>query len=282
MESRNSASAAASDRLASPISARARSRSSARFSGPEAVTTFRRSAASSDAERRSAGILSPDPIGIEEAVALPDQAVEVGEREHRFRPVGPVVRDHREPEPELGESHGGGVPVHAEEIPLEDAAFRRCSRAVARGHRGKLVQRAEQERTRAHRRVEDPEPAYGPPGRLIAVGQTPLRLRLRTRQPSGDQCRERLAQQLANQGRRGVIGAGRPALVGRHHPFEDPAEHVRGDATALTLRDGEVEALEEPVEGVAPQEVRDVAPQPSLEWVGLEEAAVEKRNRAEA
>jgi hypothetical protein len=93
-----------------------------------------------------------------------------------FRPLGTVVRDHREPEPELGEADRGAVPVNAEEIPLEDAPPRRGCRAVAGVKRGESVERAEKEGAGPHGRVEDSEPADGPPGRILSIGETPLRL----------------------------------------------------------------------------------------------------------
>ena len=43
----------------------------------------------------------------------------------------------------------------------------------------------------------------------------------------------------------------------------------------------EVEPLEQPVERIAPERVGNVAPEHALERVRLEQAAVEKRNRAE-
>ena len=86
---------------------------------------------------------------------------------------------------------------------------------------------------------------------------------------------------MANQGRRGVVRARGAALLRRHDAFEDSAEHVGSDTAPLTLGDGEMKALEETVEGVAPQGVLDVAPNPALEWMRLEQAAVEEGNRAE-
>jgi hypothetical protein len=101
---------------------------------------------------------------IEEAVALADQAVEVGKRMDLLRPLGAVVRDHREPEPELGEAHRGAVPVDAEEIPLQDAPPRRGCRTVGGVKRGESLERAEKEGAGPHGGVEDSEPADGPPG----------------------------------------------------------------------------------------------------------------------
>jgi hypothetical protein len=49
--------------------------------------------------------------------------------------------------------------------------------------------------------------------------------------------------------------------LGRHHPFKDPAQHVRGDAALIPLDDSEVKPLEEPVECVAPELVTEVGPE---------------------
>ena len=62
-----------------------------------------------------------DSYWIEEAVALTDQAIEVGEGIHQLGPIGRVVGDDRKPESQLGEPHRGGALVYTEEIVLENA-----------------------------------------------------------------------------------------------------------------------------------------------------------------
>jgi len=47
------------------------------------------------------------------------------------------------------------------------------------------------------------------------------------------------------------------------------------------LRDDEVEALEEPVECLAPDGIRDVSPERALQRMRLEQAAVEEGDPAE-
>ena len=66
------------------------------------------------------------------------------------------------------------------------------------------------------------------------------------------------------------------SLEGIHHAFEHAPQHVGGDAAALVRLEREVEALEEPVERVSPQIVRNVAVEATLERVWLEQASVQE------
>src|SRR6185295_2886420 len=62
---------------------------------------------------------------IEQAVALADETIEVGQRLDPRRPCLAIIGDDRQPEPELREPDRGGAPVDAEQAALQNAAAAR-------------------------------------------------------------------------------------------------------------------------------------------------------------
>ena len=219
--------------------------------------------------------------GVEQRIALADEAVEIGQGVDRGRVFGWIACDDREPQPKLGEPNGRGIAIHTEEIALQDTAADHRAACSARDDR-KPLQRAQQERPGARGRVQQRDPAEKPANFRGALGEPLPGLRLGAAQPAGHEGDEGRVEHRSNQIRRGVVGARRAAVIPGHHPFEDPAEHVRGDGVSIAFGDGEMKPLEQVVERVAPEVVADVGPIPALQGVGLEQAAVEERHRAEA
>ena len=123
--------------------------------------------------------------GVEEAVALSDEAVEVGERLHPLRTIAPIVCDDREPEPKLGQPHRGAVPVHPEEIAMEHLAAECGSMTAVRMGRCESLERAEQERPRADGRIEHSERPDRSPRGALALREPSLGLGLRAAESVG-------------------------------------------------------------------------------------------------
>ena len=218
---------------------------------------------------------------IKETVALPDEAVEVRQRQDILGPLGPILRDHREPESELREPHCGPVAVHAEETSPEDAASRFDQGTPGAAGSREPVQDAQQERTGADGGVEHANRAQQAENRPVSVGEALLRFRVAAALSPCHEGREGLGQQALHQRGRRVIGARCAPLIRRHHALEHAPQHVRGDATPIALLDGEVEPLEQPVERVSPERIGNVAAEAPLEGVRLEQPAIEEGNRAE-
>ena len=59
---------------------------------------------------------------IEQRVSLADEAVEIREWLDRGRILRRVARDHREPEPKLGEPYRRGIAIHPEQVALQNPA----------------------------------------------------------------------------------------------------------------------------------------------------------------
>src|SRR5688572_9785692 len=65
--------------------------------------------------------------------------------------------------------------------------------------------------------------------------------------------------------------------LGSHDSFEQPTQHVRSYAPlSVSLGDGEVKPLEQPIERLAPEIVGNVAGEPTLQGMRLEQPTVEK------
>ncbi len=218
---------------------------------------------------------------IEEAVALANEAVEVRQRQDVLGPLGPILRDHREPESQLGEPHRGPVAVYAEEVAPEDAAPRLDQGTPGAAGSREPVQNPQQERTGADGGIEHANRAQQAENRPVSVGQASLRFRVAAALSSCNQGREAFGQQALHQRGRGVVGARCAPLIRRHHALEHAPQHVRGDAAPIGLIDGEVEPLEQPVERVSPERIGNVAAEAPLERVRFEQPAVEEGNRAE-
>jgi hypothetical protein len=73
---------------------------------------------------------SPEPVvdRIEEAVALPDQAVQIGERADLPGVLGRIIGDDGQPQTQFSEAYRCGREVDAKEIPLKHGSLpvRRC------------------------------------------------------------------------------------------------------------------------------------------------------------
>src|SRR5882762_5140120 len=92
---------------------------------------------------------------IEERVTLKDMAVEVGQRRNPGHVGTIVLGDEREPQSQLGEAHGCGCQIYAEQRARQHIALDGQSRPVA-GRAPKachLIECSEQERTRSCGRV---------------------------------------------------------------------------------------------------------------------------------
>ena len=136
-------------------SASRNARASSRLSGPVAITSRRRSAETASASAGSAARSRAPLDRLEQTVALAYQAVEVRQRLHPVGALLAIVGDDGEPEPELGEPHCRGAPVHAEQVALEDAAAVGGRRPARRPReRGQPVERTQQEGAGSGRRVQ--------------------------------------------------------------------------------------------------------------------------------
>jgi len=227
---------------------------------------------------------------IDERVPLAHVPVQVRQRRDPGQlPVvglGAHVGDQGEPEPQLGEPHRGEAQIHSEQRMRHHVAPHRAGRRFARRapQPGQLLERAEQECARAHRRIEHGEASQvGRPLRRLAAMDPTLRGGRGEAEPVHEHGLEPGTHDLPHQrGRRVIAAAGTP-LGGIHHSFEHPAQHVGRDRVAVFgLARREVKPLEQVVERVAPVAVAPargaVAP---LQGRGLEQAAVQKRQAAE-
>ena len=210
---------------------------------------------------------SRDVEGREQAVALAQVPVEVGQRRHVL-PVRVVADDEGEPEPQLGEPDGHGIQVHAEQVVAHDRATPQGSvlfRPALAAQPLELGERLQQKRAGADGGIEDADRAQ--------------RLRRRAVERDAQRRAHRLMQQLA----RREVGARAPAATGRHEALEHPAEHLGIHGVGVVaLAYGEVEPLEQVVEQLAPHLVGQVrAGKAALDRVALEQPAVQERHAAE-
>ena len=60
---------------------------------------------------------------VEETVALPDETIEIRQRAYLIGTSRPIIGDGGQPEPELGETHRGGILIYPEEILLQDPSL---------------------------------------------------------------------------------------------------------------------------------------------------------------
>ena len=200
--------------------------------------------------------------------------------------LGAHVRDQREPQPQLGEPHRGEAQVHAEQRVRHHVAPHRARRPLARSatQPRQLVERAQQKRSRPHRRVEHGQaPQVGRSLRRLAAMDPALGGGRGEAEAVDQRGLEPGAYDLPHQrGGRVVAAAGAP-LGGIHHALEHAAQHVGGDHVAVFgLARRKMESLQQVVERVAPLGVAPprgaVAP---LQGGGLEQAAVQERQPAE-
>ena len=159
------------------------------------------------------------------------------------------------------------IPLHCQRGPLAGGA----------PQRDQCIERAEQECPRPGCRIEDSEPAQLWCGIGCDAFVHPARSGSRRHREAAGECGfQARVDQLAHQRRGRVVAAACAPLVRIHHAFEHAAEHVGSDEIAgIAFADGEMKALEELVEGVAPIAIDpDCRTMVALERSRLEQPAV--------
>jgi len=205
--------------------------------------------------------------GREQAVALAEILVEVGQRRDVLQPRV-VVHEEREPQPELGQPHGHGVEIHAEQVVADDGAPSLGGR-LAGAQRGACLlepeQRLEEEGAGADGGIEDADGAHRPRVAALERGV------------------EAAADGLVQQRPRREVGALMPPALPRHEALEHAPQHLGIHRVGVVpLAHGEVEALEQLVEQHPPgRVVQGRARESALDRVALEQAAVQEREVAE-
>jgi hypothetical protein len=215
---------------------------------------------------------------IEETVSLPNQTVEVGQWANLAGVLGRIITDDGQPETQFRQSYRCRGLIYPEEATLKHAPL--LFGCIAAGMRdGQAFQSTQQEGARSHSWVEQRDSGQSSRCFRIRVERPALGLRVATAKTVREERRETGIQHLHHHPCRGVEGARHMANVWRHDSLEHAAEHIRCYAAmAAGLGDGEVEPLEQSVEGVTPKVVGDVGTEALLEGVWLEEPPVQKRD----
>ena len=142
-----------------------------------------------------------------------------------------------------------------------------------------MLHSPQQERAGSDRRVQQSDRGQRLRGFPIGLEKPALRLSVTTAETGGQKRAHPGSEQPAYHGCRGVEGAGFMAELRRHHTFEYASEHVRRYAAAGPIFSySEMESLEQPVEGVTPEIIRNVRLETALERVRLEQASIQEGN----
>ena len=167
-----------------------------------------------------------------------------------------LVRHEGQPQPQFREAHGGRCEVDAKQRAGEDIALHGERRTLAGGapQSNELVERAQEEGARPCGGIEHREPAQvGRRAGRNAVVHPARRGRPRKSNPMREYRFESCPDHFTHQRCRGVVAPARPPVVRVHHAFEHAAQHVRRyELAGIVLAHGEVKALEQVVERVAP------------------------------
>ena len=229
---------------------------------------------------------SGDREGVEQRIAGAHVPVEVRQR-CQAREVGLLlVRYQCQPQPQLGEPHRRELEIDPVQGTGEHVPPHRRGRRLAspRAQRRQLLERAQQERARADRRVEHHEAPHVRSGcGRLAVVDPVLRRSRGQPQPAHQRRLEPRPHQLAHQRRWRVVAAAALPLLRVHHALEHPAEHVgRHQILPVALAHREVKPLEQLVERVAPLRVAPLGrPVPPFQGSGLEQPTVQERQAPE-
>jgi hypothetical protein len=86
-----------------------------------------------------------EPPRLEKAVALANEAIQIGQGGDLLRPLGGIVGDYGQPESQLGEPYSGRIAVDPEQVVPQHAPLPFRGGRTGRPTLGKPLERPEQE-----------------------------------------------------------------------------------------------------------------------------------------